>query len=372
MIIILVVLRIFLPSLILKYANKTLGDLKEYTGHVDDIDLALIRGAYKINGIHIFKKDTATGKADSIPFFDAVEIDLSLEWRALFKGKLVGEIQVERPVINFVKGANPDKETKRDTSDFRTVIKKMMPLTVNHFGINNGEIHYVDKKSKPAIDIYMSELEVMADNLSNINDSAKILPAALKASGEVYDGTFDLNVKFNALEKVPTFDLNAKISDVNMVMLNDFFKAYGNFDVKKGSFGLYTEFAAKEGAFNGYVKPLMKDLDIVQWNKEEGNTAQILWETVVGAVGEVFENQRKDQVATKLPIKGRFDNPEAGLWTAINYVLRNAFVAALNPSIDQTIDIGKVEESVKEDETLLQKVFGKKDKTKKGNKEAKK
>lgn len=49
------------------------------------------------------------------------------------------------------------------------------------------------------------------------------------------------------------------------------------------------------------------------------------------------------------------------LWNAINYLLRNAFVNALKPSIDGTIDIGKVEE-VESEKTFLEKVFKKKKK----------
>jgi len=43
----LVIIRISLPFIILHFANKNLKTLKGYTGHVEDIDLALYRGAYK-------------------------------------------------------------------------------------------------------------------------------------------------------------------------------------------------------------------------------------------------------------------------------------------------------------------------------------
>jgi hypothetical protein len=150
-----------------------------------------------------------------------------------------------------------------------------------------------------------------------------------------------------------------------MVKLNDFFKAYGKFDVEKGVFGLYTEFAAKDGAFKGYVKPLLRDLKILTLSKEEGNAVQIMWEAVVGGVGKLFSNWKKDQVATKVPVEGRFDDPSASLWTAINYVLRNAFVAALQPSVDNSISIGNVEGKKEEKKGLLEKVFGGKKKKKK-------
>ncbi len=360
----LIIVRLALPYVVLKYVNKTLSEIKEYYGHVEDIDLALIRGAYKINNLKIVKIDTVTKQQDSIPFFTTSVIDLSIEWKSLFKGSIVGEISVENPFLNFVKGKHEGEDVKKDTADFSEVLKKLMPLTINHFQINNGQIHFVDPYSTPRIDIPITNIQVKADNFSNVNDSNTVLPSTIKASGDIYNGKLNLNIKLNPLEKQPTFDLNAEINNVDMTYLNNFFEAYGKFKVEKGTFGLYTEFAAKDNAFKGYVKPLIKDMKVAK----EGNLRQIVWGNVVSGVKEIFENQRKKQVATKLPIEGRFTNPDAGLWTAVSYILKNAFVFALQPSIDSTIDIGKVEDTP-EKKTFLQKVFGG---NKKGEKEKKK
>jgi len=360
----LIALRLALPYIVLKYVNKTLSEMEQYHGHVEDIDIALIRGAYIINDIKIEKINTVSKQRDTIPFFKSPEIDLSVQWKAIFKGAVVGEIYVEKPVLNFVKGKHTGENIKADTSDFRDLIRDLMPLQVNHFEINNGQIHYIDKNATPQVDVSMNRIYAVAENLTNVNDSTKLLPGKLRATGDVYEGKFELNVNLNPLEKQPTFDMNARVTNVNMVLLNDFFRAYGNFDVNKGNFGLYTEFAAKDGAFNGYVKPLIKELDVVEFKKEEGNVGQILWEALIGTVAEIFSNQRKDQLATKLPIKGKFENPDSSLWTAISYVLRNAFVNALKPSVDNTINIGNVQ-TEPEKKTFLEKVFGgKKDKKK--------
>ena len=205
---------------------------------------------------------------------------------------------------------------------------------------------------------------VIATNLSNVNDSAKLLPAHCDVNANVYDGKFIMKIDFDALNKQPTFDMNTNLTNVNLVLLNDFLRAYGNFDVKKGGFGMYAEFAAKNGTFGGYVKPILKDLDVVQWNKEEGDFKQAMWETVVGGVAEVLQNQKKEQLATKIPVKGKFENADVNLWRAISYVLRNAFVKALQPHVDNTINITKLEDEGKK--TFLEKIFGNK---KKKNKE---
>lgn len=356
LVVLIVIIRLIMPYVVLKYVNNTLAGIKGYYGHVEDIDLALIRGAYVINDLQLVKVDTLTQQKDTVPFFKAPEIDLSVQWKAIFKGRIVGEIEVSDPILNFVKGRHQDEDVKQDTTDFNEVLKKLMPLTINHFRISNGQIHFRDPYADPAIDVPIEQIQVQADNLSNVNDSSEALPAAIRATGKVYGGSLHLDVKLDPLEEQPTFDLNAGLDGINMVYLNPFFKKYGKFEVEKGSFGLYTEFAAKAGAFKGYVKPLIKEMKVAK----AGNVAQIAWQSLVQGVDNLLENNKTDKLATKVPIQGRFDNPESGLWTAISYVLKNAFVFALQPSVDNTIDLGKVE-AQPEEKSFLQRVFGKKD-----------
>src|SRR6478736_1951346 len=76
LLVLLIALRIALPYILLKLVNKELQNIPGYTGHVDDIDVALMRGAYKIKMI---KLEKTSGKVP-VPFFSAPLIDLSLQW----------------------------------------------------------------------------------------------------------------------------------------------------------------------------------------------------------------------------------------------------------------------------------------------------
>src|SRR5690606_23826877 len=96
-IILLVAFRLLLPWLVLNYANRTLANMDGYYGHVADIDIALYRGAYQLDRLFIHKVDSATGQ--QTPFFAAGRIDLSIEWRALFQGALVGELSLASPTL---------------------------------------------------------------------------------------------------------------------------------------------------------------------------------------------------------------------------------------------------------------------------------
>lgn len=355
-----IAIRIALPYIVLHFANKSLAEMNGYYGHIKDIDLALIRGAYKIDSVYLNKSDSATGK--QTPFFAASVIDLSIEWKALFKGSIAGEVTFEEPLIVFTKDKVEPQDVVRDSSDFRKVLNDFMPLDVNRCEIRNGRLQFVDRTTKPVVDIQMTQLDVLAQNLRNSYDSTSLLPASVKLSAEVYEGKLDMSAKLNPLADNPTFDMTAELVNTNLVKLNDFFQAYAKIDVNKGRFGLYSEVAGKDGAFNGYVKPVIKDLDILGKEDRKDNLLQKLWEAVAGGVGQLFRNHPKDQVATKIPFKGRLDNPRTNIWYALTRVLQNAFIHAIQPSIDNEINIGTVENPGEEKKTLLEKVFGDKDK----------
>jgi uncharacterized protein DUF748 len=356
-ILLLIVIRLILPYVVLHYANKTLANMDGYYGHVEDIDLALLRGAYVINDIFLNKLDSVSKKQTG--FFKSRSIDLSVEWRALFHGSIVGELVFIEPVLIFTKDKTELSEIKKDTNDFRKLLKDFMPLKINRFEVKGGAIHYTDNTSSPKVDISLKNTYILAQNLKNVVDDKVELPSTVIASASAYEGNLSFNMKLNALAEDPTFDLNAEIKNTNLVLLNDFLKAYGNFDVNKGSFGLYTEMAAKGGKFKGYVKPIIKDLDVVGPEDRHDSFFHKIWESIVGAAGVILKNQKKDQVATKVPIEGDYANPETDTFYAIWEVLRNAFIRALIPSVDNQISINSLKTEDKEDKrNVLKKIFG--------------
>jgi hypothetical protein len=357
---VIVAIRLALPYVILHYANKTLANMDGYYGHVDDIDLAIIRGAYKINHIFLNKVDSVSQR--QTPFFSSEVIDLSVEWKALFKGSIVGEVIMDEPMLRFTKDKVEPKDVRKDSTDLKALLDDFMPLDINRFEARNGSIQYIDETSKPKVDIQLSNANIVALNLRNSYDSSELLPASIRADAEVYGGTLNLNCRLNPLAEVPTFDMNAEVKNTQLVKVNDFFKAYAKADVNKGTFGLYTELAAKEGKFSGYVKPLIKDLDVLGAEDRKDNILKKLWEGLVGTVGEVFENQPKDRLATKIPLEGTVKQLDTNVWYAIGVVLQNAFIRALQPSIDQEINIATVDTKQDHKKNFLEKVFGEKDK----------
>lgn len=364
--VILVAARIALPYVVLYFANKKLAEMDGYYGHIDDVDISLYRGAYQIKRIYLKKVE----KKDTTNFIDIKLVDLAIEWKPIFNGEIVGKVLIDSSAVLFTKEKNDISDIAKDTADFREVLNSFMPITLNKLEIRNSFIKYNDPYSSPKLNMAITNLNVVALNLANGYDSSKVLPATITASANVYQGKLKMNVKLDPFADDPKFDMDARLEGTNMVLLNDFLRAYANIDVNKGKFGLYTEVAAKNGKFDGYVKPLITDLDIVEWTKEEGNFLQIAYESLVASAAWILKNHKKDQLATKVYLSGDLKNPKVSIGRAILTVLQNAFVAALKPSIDREINLGSVN-NVKNQNTIFDNIIKSKEE-RKADKQARK
>jgi uncharacterized protein DUF748 len=335
-VLVLVGIRAAMPPVILHFVNKKLDQIPEYRGHIDDVDLALFRGAYQIEGVSLEKRAGASRE----PFFSAELVDLSVEWRALLHGSLVGEVEMYSPKLNFV--VAPTKKQSQTTIDssWEDRSEELFPLDINRFAVHGGEIHFRDLTRQPKVDIHLDHLEALAKGLTTVpGKSGEALPATFHAEGRAMDhARLRVDLKLDPMAKDPTFDLDAELTALRLATLNDFLKAYAKVDAEGGTFSLFTEMAASKGAFKGYVKPLVKDLRIFSpGDKDEGGVLETVWEAMVAGVANIMENKEKEQVATQVPLSGRFSDPKAGIWRSVGYLLRNAFVRALRPSLAHSV-----------------------------------
>ncbi len=358
LIIALIIFRLLLPTIVKNYLNKTLADMGEYSGHVEDVDIWLIRGAYVINGLEINK---TTGKVP-VPFLIAPTIDLAVEWRALFKGAVKAKVAFGDPELTFVAG--PTKETSQtgEGGNWTEALDKLLPIEINKFEIHNGKIKYNDFHASPKVDIYINKLELLATNLSNIEDKEKALPSELVISGSsIGGGNLSLKGHMNVLKQVPDADINMEFTNINLKALNDFAKAYGKFDFEKGKLSIYSEMSVKNSNVQGYVKPVLEDVDVLDWDQDGPTFMQKIWQAAIGTTFAVFKNHKKDRFATKIPIEGKLDDKiDTDIFTTVVRVVKNAFIEAYSKTLDDSVTFTNNGEE-KEKKFLFFKVKEKKD-----------
>ena len=339
--VLLIIARLCLPYFVTKSVNKALSNLEGYQGSIEDVDISLWRGAYAIDKLIIEKTEGDI----PVPFVEINRIDLSVEWKALLEGAIVGEISLLYPKLNFVAGPTEAESQTGGDTDWTKPIKELMPLQINRFEIIRGEISYLDFHAEPKVDISIDSLNAVALNLNNASSNNEKLPSNLKLTGtSVGGGKLVVEADMNLLKELPDFDANLEFTGVNMPALNDFIKAYGKFDVERGTFNLYSEVILNDGSFDGYVKPIMVDMKILDLKKDikdKKNVFQLVWEGIAELGSEIFENHPEDQVASRVPLQGNIENVQTDIWTTIFTVLSNAYIEALKKEVDNTVNLGE-------------------------------
>jgi hypothetical protein len=330
-----IIIRLALPGIVKNYVNKKLNDLPGYTGHVEDIDIHLIRGAYVIKDM-LLKKKTDPAK---YPFLNIRRADLSIEWSALFKGRLVGKVLLDQPVINILTTESIEKEPGKDS--WSRTVKGLMPMTINKLEVNDGRIDYRDLKSQPNADLHIKEMHLTALNLANVQKTADPLPSQINLTGiSIGDGKLKLDMKANVIKDIPDFDMGMQLIGANLLSLNGFFEANAKMDIERGGIDIFSKLKLKNGEMDGYVKPFIKDLKVLNVKKDirkKGGILRVVKKAVVGLFAKAVTNPKTKKIATVIPIKGNIKDLKTSGWAAFVGILKNAFVQAFHESLTNEV-----------------------------------
>lgn len=344
---VLVLLRALLPIAAARYVNGQIAVMGDYRGHVDNIDVALVRGAYELRGLTVAKQGA---QPEQQPFLVMPHMDISVKWSDLLDGELVGEIQMHRPVMNMVQGETAEETQLGTGVNWVRQVQKLFPFRFNRVEVMGGTLTFRAPGIEQDESLTIRGLEALLTNLTNMEQRNVPNFAGFELRGELGEGTpLAVNGRANPLARQPTFDVNLSLENARLVDVNPWLEEFLNADAEKGVFSMYAELAAADGRFEGYIKPLLEDAEIFRLDEPSSGPLQKAWEALVGVVSGILENPEEDQVATRIPFAGELENPDAGLLAAAVNLLRNAFVAAFTHSLEGSVSLEDVE-SVEEPE----------------------
>ncbi|THK41670.1 DUF748 domain-containing protein [Methylophaga sp. SB9B] len=333
LVVVLIILRMQLPSLVKDYLNDKMADMGNYQGEIADVDIHLWRGAYSVDQLEITKKDQP-----SVVFFKAETIDTSVSWTALLRGKIVADVDLINAEIHLVDDKADDKPVEEST--WRQTVQEIIPLKIDRLNIDNGEIHFHNFKSDPPVHLVFHQLNGEITNLSNADRSDGLEYADFDLQGLLFDNAnANLNGELDPLGDFHNFALNLKITGIELTRLNEVSEAYGNFNFKSGKGDFVMELQAEDAQLTGYAKPILDNVEIFDLEKDlEEGIFNAAWQAIVGAFGRIFRNDPRDRIATQIEIRGDLDDPDVSAWQAFLAILQNAFVNAFESDFGRETD----------------------------------
>lgn len=330
----LIIARLLLPYFLKKYVNSTLNEIPGYEGHVEDIDLALWRGAYVIEGL-MLRKETAQTET---PLLDFKKSEISIEWNALFKGRIVSEIVLHDPKFNYIfEDQQQETDEQADVEDWTKALTDLVPIDINHLSVYNGTANFVQLSAKPDISLYLEKISLEATNLSNVVNEEETLPSNLRVNAvSIGEGDVALNGNLNLLKEIPDMDLDFELRRANVTALNDLVENYSGVDFESGTFELYSEVAIADGYLKGYIKPMFINTKLL--GEDDKGFLDKLWEGFVGVFKFIFKNQGTDTLATRAPLEGDLNAVDTGVFSTILNIFKNAWIQAFSGEVDENIE----------------------------------
>ncbi|MCY1432425.1 hypothetical protein D9M71_484230 [compost metagenome] len=101
------------------------------------------------------------------------------------------------------------------------------------------------------------------------------------------------------------------------------------------------EAQARNGRLTGYIKPLLRDVDVFNWQQDvqekDKGFFRSVWEALVGVTQTVLKNQPKNQFATRVELNGSVRQQDISAFEAFLQILRNGFIQAFTAQYEQPV-----------------------------------
>ncbi len=267
---------------------------------------------------------SATGHAEYSPYAKVVELkDLALEGVHL----------------DYVHAAATKESEKQVAAQTAQAAEKLSNhpewlVRIDRGKILNSEFGFVNSAARPPYRVFLTDTNIGLDNFSNqLSEGTAYVKLTGKFMGS---GLTQASGTFRPETKSPDFDLHIRMVHTKMQSFNDVLRAYGNFDVVKGAFSLFTELRVKDGTIKGYVKPLFKNVEVYDPDQDrDKGLLQTVFEGVIGGVADLLKNTPREEVAAKVDVSGPVKHPKASTWQIVVHLIQNAFFKAILPGFEK-------------------------------------
>jgi hypothetical protein len=254
---------------------------------------------------------------------------------------VVSAIKLVQPKIRILHAAPPPEDASAaqkkkeqpappsEAVDLNELLHKITPLDVDHIDILDGEVAFVDTSRQERPELWLHDLQLSVENLTNRVRLTEGRPVLLTASATLAkSGAVSILITADPFEKGLTFSGRAAIVGLQTAELYRFIEPATKMQAPEGTIDLFVEFDCRNGQLTGGVKPVLKNVKIRPDDKGFFTTLKA-WATDLAI--KLFSDRVPDRnaVATVIPIKGTLAGPDVDLWPAIFGVMRNAFVEGL-------------------------------------------
>lgn len=178
------------------------------------------------------------------PVMNIRELNASVEWMSLLRGKLVGNVVIDRPALHInLNHLQQEAKEKVPPSErgWQDALEATYPLKINSVTIRGASVTYIDRG--PGEPLRISNLRIQISNIRNVWSPARVYPSEITAHGTIFDRgqlTLEGNANFLA-EPHPGVAARIEIADMDLGYFKPIARKH-NVILNKGTLSLVGQF----------------------------------------------------------------------------------------------------------------------------------
>ena len=157
--------------------------LKGYTVRIGRLDFHPIGLSLDLEDSTIYQSAHPDPPIARVPNLSA-----SIHWKALLRGRLVADFELDNPTIRFDLtqfSQEARDETPINEKGWQDAVQSIYPLKINRLVIRNGDATYIDKG--PFRPLRITQFNFLAENIRNVTSEEGIYPSPVHAEGVVFE-----------------------------------------------------------------------------------------------------------------------------------------------------------------------------------------
>ncbi len=275
--------------------------------HIGDISISLTSASFDLH-------DVSLTNSEDNPLFNASRIHIGLDIAALKMGHWVSRIEVHEPVLEVTTGLMHTSFQLARSSWLQTI--SLLPI--NKISITDGTAKFSRGNETPDPILIITDITLRMRNLENVVTNTRRLPTTGRATGRIEEATVFLDLEVDSKAASPTFNISARVSDLNLFDVQKYLSGIGIHEAPQGLLTIYTEAGSMKNRVIGFVKQELETVVSVASRELAGFPGK----PVIKALDERYFQRELIQT-------------DADVWSAIGRTLHGAFIQSVNTLLQE-------------------------------------
>ena len=214
--------------------------LKGYSVRLPGLHFQLVGLSLTLKGLTVVQQANPDPPIARFP-----EIEFNIHWRAILRGKVVGEVELDRPEVRIdlrqyrAEAASPVPIKERG---WQQAVEAIYPFKINDLEVHDGTLTYIDQD--PERPLRLTRLNLEASNIRNVRLPENVYPSSFRMETVIFGtgrGIVEGNANFLAephlginarltLEKVPLAYFKPVVARTNLSVRGGTFDGSGRIE----------------------------------------------------------------------------------------------------------------------------------------------